>query len=105
MLFPSCLIFAYLPSFAIFNYSLGDTQAQFLYAVQAIEWTGIEGLTWLIGLTNILAYKLLFDRENLQKKSLLLSPSRECSWSTKRVKKLELQKKKSNFENLLAQTN
>ena len=73
LLFPSCLIFAYLPSFAIFNYSLGDTQAQFLYALQAIEWTGIEGLTWLIGLTNILAYKLLFDRENLQKKSLLLS--------------------------------
>ena len=50
LLFPSCLIFAYLPSFAIFNYSLGDTQAQFLYALQAIEWTGIEGLTWLIGL-------------------------------------------------------
>ena len=66
LLFPSCLIFAYLPSFAIFNYSLGDTQAQFLYALQAIEWTGIEGLTWLIGLANILAYKLLFDRENLQ---------------------------------------
>ena len=41
LLFPSCLIFAYLPSFAIFNYSLGDTQAQFLYALQAIEWTGI----------------------------------------------------------------
>ena len=56
LLFPSCLIFAYLPSFAIFNYSLGDTQAQFLYALQAIEWTGIEGLTWLIGLANILAY-------------------------------------------------
>ena len=73
LLFPSCLIFAYLPSFAIFNYSLGDTQAQFLYALQAIEWTGIEGLTWLIGLANILAYRLLFDRENLQKKSLLLS--------------------------------
>ena len=41
LLFPSCLIFAYLPSFAIFNYSLGDTQAQFLYLPSL--WTGIEG--------------------------------------------------------------
>ncbi len=115
LLFPSCLVFVYLPSFATFNYTLGDTQAQFLSALQAIEWTGIEALTWLMGLSNVLVYKLLFDRKNLKKISWQLClplfvvwfswgiyaqnkwQKKYSSWQTKKIALVQPNRKASLF--------
>ena len=55
----------------IFKFSLGDAQSYFLIAVQAIEFTGVYGLDSIIILTNIIIYKLIFDRQNIPNRFLL----------------------------------
>ena len=58
LLFPivNTAIFAIFPM--LFNMHLGETQMQFLIALQGIEYTGVHGLTFVITLSNIVIYRL-----------------------------------------------
>ena len=53
LLFPSCLVFVSLYNFLVFTPEFGASQSKFYYAVQAIEFTGVQGASWILFLTNM----------------------------------------------------
>lgn len=59
LLFPALVSASFSAYPLLFSIQLGATQSQFLIALQAIEYTGVYGLDFIIALTNVLAWKLL----------------------------------------------
>ncbi|MBT4268261.1 MAG: apolipoprotein N-acyltransferase [Deltaproteobacteria bacterium] len=59
VLFPVILVTVFSLFPILFNFKLGDGQSYLLPAIQAIEFTGIYGLDFILGLVNILIYRLL----------------------------------------------
>ncbi len=59
LLFPVILVTVFSLFPILFIFKLGDGQSYFLPAIQAIEFTGIYGLDFILGLVNILIYRLI----------------------------------------------
>ena len=59
VLFPSLVVVFYGCYPMLFSTQLGESQSHFLAAIQAIAWTGVSGLDFMIGLSNILIYRTL----------------------------------------------
>ena len=59
MLFPIIVVSVFSLFPMLFNFKLGDGQSYFLIAIQAIEFTGVHGLDFVLGLVNILGYRLI----------------------------------------------
>jgi len=59
LLFPVILVTVFSLFPILFSFKLGDGQSYFLPAIQAIEFTGIYGLDFILGLVNILIYRLM----------------------------------------------
>lgn len=68
-LFPVCLVFFSFYNPLTFHTAFGSTQAFFLSAIQAIEFTGIEGLSFLLAFFNVFCYKVLVRRKKIKKVS------------------------------------
>lgn len=58
LLFPLIVVSIFAAYPMIFTVHLGDTQSQFLMALQAIEFVGVYGLDAIIALTNIALFRL-----------------------------------------------
>lgn len=72
VLFPLLVVFFYAAFPMLFSVQLGASQSGFLIALQGIEWTGVYGLDFVIGLSNIGLFLLLRrGRESLQTPGLM----------------------------------
>jgi apolipoprotein N-acyltransferase len=60
ILFPVTVASFYAITPMIFTPHLGESQSQFLVAIQAIEFVGVHGLNFIIALTNVLLFRLVF---------------------------------------------
>ncbi|MBU2645322.1 apolipoprotein N-acyltransferase [bacterium] len=104
LLFPVILVTVFSLFPILFRFKLGDGQSYFLQAIQAIEFTGVYGLDFVLGLVNILVYRLIQPRGEVRFTGLwigcLLIPvlwfaygvfslgqwdARIQSWETKRI--------------------
>ncbi len=61
ILFPVTVVSFYALTPMIFTPHLGDSQSLFLVAIQAIEFVGVHGLNFIIALTNVLLFRLVFQ--------------------------------------------
>ncbi len=59
LLFPLVLVTVFSLFPILFKFKLGDGQSYFLPAIQAIEFTGVYGLDFVLVLVNILGYRLI----------------------------------------------
>ncbi|MEX1034010.1 MAG: apolipoprotein N-acyltransferase [Cellvibrionaceae bacterium] len=66
VLFPLLVVCFYTSFPMLFPVQLGESQSRFLPALQAIEWTGVHGLDFIIGLSNISLFYLLTWRNGLR---------------------------------------
>ncbi len=62
ILFPICVCVLFSSFPLLFSIQLGATQSQFLVALQAIEYTGVYGLDFVIALVNVLIWKSLTNQ-------------------------------------------
>lgn len=61
LLFPLLIVGFYAGFPMLFPVQLGESQAAFLPALQAVEWTGVYGLDFIIGLANVVLFRLFFE--------------------------------------------
>lgn len=73
-----CAVFAFFPT--LFSVQVGETQSQFLLALQAIELTGVHGLDFIIALTNGLIAKALLGQAYFSKRSTGLAYAFVFTW-------------------------
>ena len=71
-LFPLCFVFLSFYNPLTFHTAFGSTQAFFLSAIQAIEFTGIETLSFLLAFFNIFCYKVFSCSKEIKKRYYLL---------------------------------
>lgn len=58
-IFPPLVVIFHALFPALFSVQLGESQSQFVQALQAIEYTGVYGLDWLIALSSIAVYSVV----------------------------------------------
>ncbi|MFT6326253.1 MAG: apolipoprotein N-acyltransferase [Crocinitomicaceae bacterium] len=61
ILFPIIVVSVYTLYPMIFTAYLGESQSQFIIAIQATEWVGINGLDAVIALTNVVLYRFFIQ--------------------------------------------
>lgn len=66
LLFPLILVAVFSLYPILFRFKLGDGQSYFLPAIQALEFTGIYGLDFILGLVNILVYRFLWPKTDIR---------------------------------------
>ncbi len=59
LIFPVTLVCVYAAYPMIFTVYLGESQSQFLIALQATEFVGVQGLDAIIALTNVVLYRIV----------------------------------------------
>jgi len=69
ILFPLVIVMLYSAYPMLFTVRLGESQSQFLAAIQAIEFTGVHGLDAMIALSNIVLFRMITLPSNSQPKS------------------------------------
>jgi apolipoprotein N-acyltransferase len=65
------IVFAYFPT--LFSVQLGETQSDFLVALQGISYTGVSGLDFIITLFNVLLFQALIGKNELSKRALSIA--------------------------------
>jgi len=68
ILFPLVIVTLYSAFPMLFTVRLGESQSQFLAAIQAIEFTGVHGLDAIIALSNIILFRIIVQPSNSQTK-------------------------------------
>ena len=79
-LFPSVLtlMFAFYPT--LFPWQLGNSQSEFLVALQAIDITGVSGLDFMLGIVNVLIAQALIGRQIFFRRSALAAYALVLAW-------------------------
>ncbi len=72
ILFPLVIVTIYSAFPMLFTVRLGESQSQFLSAIQAVEFTGVHGLDAIIALSNIILFRVLAG--------LRRSKSKQMAW-------------------------
>ena len=72
ILFPLIVVTLYSAFPMLFTVRLGESQSQFLTAIQAIEFTGVHGLDGIIALSNIMLFRALSLRSKVQLKQAIM---------------------------------
>jgi apolipoprotein N-acyltransferase len=81
ILFPVTVTSFYAITPMIFTPHLGESQSQFLVAIQAIEFVGVHGLNFIIALTNVLLFRLVFRILLLHELKFNQAKSNPVKWS------------------------
>ena len=79
-IFPICFVFLSFNNPLTFHIAFGSSQMAFTSAIQAIEFTGIEGLSLLLAFFNIFIYKLITHSKTISKASWLFLLIIFCLW-------------------------
>jgi len=72
------LVFAFYP--ALFPWQIGNSQSEFLVALQATEITGVSGLDFIIGLVNVLIAQALIGRQVFFQRSVVAAYALVAMW-------------------------
>jgi apolipoprotein N-acyltransferase len=96
-LFPVLVViaFAYYPT--LFSAQVGDTQSEFLVALQGISYTGVHGLDFIVALVNVLIYQALFGNNDSTKYTTAIAYGLIVLWFGFGI--VSLQVWESSFEN------
>ncbi len=73
-----CAVFAFFPT--LFSVQVGETQSEFLIALQAIELSGVHGLDFIIALVNVLIAQAILGKAYFANRSVGLAYVLVFSW-------------------------
>jgi apolipoprotein N-acyltransferase len=98
ILFPLVIVTLYSAFPLLFTIRIGESQSQFLSAIQAIEFTGVHGLDALIALSNILLFRVIgllsITQEKLTTRACILAITPIILWFTYGIFAIETWDKK-----------